>query len=149
MLSNLSELPQQCDSLTNILKGRCEGRIFPAVRLGLSHVLHPLPKSFWRCFFLVSNSFHTHSHCPLPVFPGHSGSLGKIKNMSYPGKVSERKTVTISLCMRNHPLHNRKHLIRIQCTQRVNSLKNYFATDADSNRNIPFCRQQYHSAICY
>lgn len=60
MLSNLSQLSPKHDSLMNILKGQgVECGTFPAVRLGLSHVLHLLPNSFWRCFCLVSHSLHT------------------------------------------------------------------------------------------
>lgn len=129
----------------NNIKGQgVKGRTLPAVRLGLKHILHPLPNSSWRCFCRVSRSLHTcdithtaTAHC-LCFQINHSGSLWKTKDMSYPGKVSNWETVNISLCVKNHPLHSRKHLAGTKCTQRDTSLQNYFVTDADPNRNPPF-----------
>lgn len=108
----------------------CEGRNLPSSEAGTEPCPSPSAQQLLEVFlpglpFTSHTWHHTHCHCLLPVLAGHSGYPWRIKDVSSPdpGKISNRKKVNISLCVKNRPLHNRKHLTGMKHTQRDASQK--------------------------
>lgn len=80
----------------------CEGQNLPSSKAGTGPCPPPSALQLLEVFlpgltFTSHIWHHTRCHWLLLVLPGHSGSLWKVKDMSYPGQVSNWKTVNISL----------------------------------------------------